>query len=89
MRKYVLHDGQRVYFEDSPQHYEILCVQCGTEIPEDLAFGMAGTITPPDLPTIFLGEGAGTMHAGCITSYVAKKLAGLGKAEAASGVHPA
>ena len=83
MRKYVLHGSERVYFEESPHHREILCVQCGTEIPEDLVFWMGGTIMRPDLPTIYLGEGGrapAPLHADCITRYVAKEMAGLGQA---------
>ena len=78
MRKYVLHGNERVYFEDSPHHYEIPCTQCGTEIPEERVFWMRGTITRTDLPTITLGGGSlgqAPFHEGCVTSYVARKVA--------------
>jgi hypothetical protein len=84
MRKYVLHGSERVYFEDSPQHYEVLCTQCGAEVPEGRVFWLLATITRPELPPIEIRTadyGAAPFHEGCVTSCIARELAGLASSQ--------
>ena len=79
-RQYVLHDGERVYFEESPVHHEIPCTHCDKEIPEDRVFWMSGRIGCTGSPPAEIGmgiAGAASFHEGCITGHIARLLAGI------------
>lgn len=79
MRKYVLHNNQRIYFTESDVQTEVLCVECSAEIPLESVYCLRGQISAHNMLTIHLDGPSGDLpiHAGCITLYISKQVAGM------------